>query len=273
MKKRSFLSAGTSCVGVIAGLCVAAGPAAAKVPASVAAGYHPAHQTASLGVVSPNTGGSTNAFFGGYKQADFGGLSTTETVQVPTAKCANRNDDEDVFLGVQLSPSGGNAYQGGSNDGGADVIMFCDGSSTTPTYWLEAYTAGGGDNYGAVANPGDLVQFSFSDAYGGSESATTTDLNTGGSETSTGASTGVDTELYLGVIPNLFYEQAGSVVDKAIPKFGTLKFDNAIINGRPWTTARPGVSSLEQNSDIQIKAPAVPTTSTYNLTLTEAHTL
>jgi hypothetical protein len=39
------------------------------------------------------------------------------------------------------------------------------------------------------------------------------------------------------VIPDVGYESAGSVIDKAIPGFGTLKLDDAIINGR--TRRRP----------------------------------
>ncbi|HTU29622.1 MAG TPA: G1 family glutamic endopeptidase [Solirubrobacteraceae bacterium] len=275
MHKKSFMRAGVGCLSVIAGLSAATAPALAKAaPPATGAAYRPAHAPAvSSGNLSPlTTVIPTSAYLGGYDVPDYGSVSVTSTIQLPTAKCANRNDLEDIFLGDLLVPSGGDTYQGGSNDGSANVVMYCDGSSSTPTYYLEAYTAGGGDSSGDPASPGDLVQFTFSDNHGGTDSATTTDLNTGQSETSSGASPGDDTQVYQGAIPNTYYEEDGGVVDMAIPKFTTLKFDNAIIDGRPWTVTRPAPYSLQQNSDVQIKSTAVPTKSTYDFTLTEAHT-
>jgi hypothetical protein len=275
MNKKSFARAGAGCVGVIAGLSVAVSPALAKpVPAATGAAYRPAHTPAlQAAAASPlTTAIPTSAYFGGYDVQDYGSVSVTSTVQLPTAKCANRNDLEDVFIGDLLVPSTGDAYQGGANDGSADVVTYCDGSSATPTYYLEAFTLSGGDSSGDSASPGDLVQFTLTDNYGGTDTATATDLNTGQSETSTGSSPNDDTQVYQGLIPNTWYEEEGSVVDKAIPKFTTLKFDNAIINGRLWTTARPAPYSLAQNSDVQIKSAAVPKTSTYNFSLAESHT-
>ncbi len=275
MNKKSFVRAGAGCVGVIAGLSVAVAPAGAKaIPAATSATYRPAHvPTLPAGAVSPlTTVIPTSAYLGGYEVSDTGSLSVTSTVQMPTSKCANRNDQEDIFLGDILVPSTGNAYQGGSNDAGSIIVSYCDGSSATPTNYLEAWTLNGGDQDGGTVSPGDLVQFTLTDTYGGNTTSTVTDLNTGVSMTSTGSSTNADTHIYQGAIPNVFYEGAGGVVDHDIPKFTTLKFDNAIINGRQWTTARPSPFSLQQNSDVQIKSVAVPTKSTYNFTLTETHT-
>ncbi len=275
MNRKSFVRVGAGCAGVIAGLSLATAPAFAKaIPAATSATYRSAHAPAPpAGAVSPlTTVIPTSAYLGGYEVSDTGSVSVTSTVQMPVSKCANRNDYEDIFLGDVLVPSGGDVYQGGSNDGGSIIVSYCDGSSATPTNYLEAWTLNGSDQEGGTVSPGDLVQFTVTDTYGGSATSTVTDLNTGASFTSTGSSTGADTHIYQGAIPNGFYEGAGGVVDHDIPKFSTLKFDNAIINGRQWTTARPSPFSLQQNSDVQIKSVAVPAKSTYNFTLTESHT-
>jgi hypothetical protein len=272
MNKKSFVRAGAGCVGVLAGLSVAVAPAGAKaIPAATRATYRPAHVPA-LSISPLNTVIPTSAYLGGYEVSDTGSVSVTSTVQMPTSKCANRNDYEDIFLGDMLVPSAGNGYQGGSNDAGSIIVSYCDGSSATPTNYLEAWSPAGGDQSGGTVSPGDLVQFTLSDTYGGNTTSTVTDLNTGASFTSTGASLNADTHIYQGAIPNVSFEDAGTVVDHDIPKFTTAKFDNAIINGRQWTTAHPAPFSLEQNSDVQIKSVAVPTKSTYNFTLTESHT-
>jgi hypothetical protein len=276
MNTKSFVRVGAACVGTFAGLSVAVGPAMARtVPASAGNGYRAAHSAALRSGLRPvSTTFPTSAYLGGYDVSETGGsISVTSTVQVPKAKCANLKDDEDIFLGEQLDPAAGNAYQGGSNDAAADVIVLCDGSSATPSYMPEAYTTNGGDDFGdQFSSPGDLVQFTLTDSYGGNTTATATDLNTGQSETSTGTSLGTDTQLYLGAIANVGEEQFGSTVDYDVPKFTTAKFDNALVNGTPWSTSDPQAFSLQQNSDVQIKPSAVPAKASYNFTLTESHT-
>jgi len=249
MKATPLSRVGVACAGLVAGLSVAAAPAIAKPIPNV-------------------TRPSFSQYLGGYDVADTGNLTTTSIVQVPNAKCATQKDYEHLFLGQLLVPASGATYQGGSTDATAAIAMTCIGLGPNPFFYGEAYDINGEDNYISV-HPGDRVETQVSDSYGGNTTATITDLNTGATASSTGASTGDDTQLYIGAEPDVTYEQEGSHVDDAIPRFTKVKFNDTVVNGAQWNLSNPTAYSLAQNSDIQIKTPRVPSTPTYSFRLTE----
>jgi hypothetical protein len=252
MNAKPLSRVGVACAGLAAGLSVAAAPAIARpIPNSTPPGL--------------------SQYLAGYDVADTGNLTTTSIVQVPNAKCANQKDYEHLFLGQLLTPAAGDASQGGSNDATAAIAMTCMGLGKAPFFYGEADTANGEEGYVSV-HPGDLVETQISDSYGGNTTATTTDLNDGDTATSTGASTGDDTQLYLGAVPDVGYEQEGPLVDYAIPKFTAAKFNDTVVNGSEWNLSGPTAFSLQQNSDIQLKTAPVPSAPTYSFTLTELHT-
>jgi hypothetical protein len=252
MNAKPFSRVGVACAGLAVGLSVAAAPAIAR----------PVPHSATPGI---------SQYLGGYDVPDAGSLTATSIVQVPNATCANQKDYEHLFLGQLLAPAAGDASQGGATDATSAVAMTCMGLGKAPFFYGEADAANGEEDFVSV-HPGDLVETQISDSYGGSTTATTTDLNNGETATSTGASTGDDTQLYLGAVPDVDYEQQGSVVDNAIPRFTAAKFNDTVVNGSPWNVSGPTAFSLQQNSDIQIKTAPVPTAPTYSFTLTERHT-
>lgn len=260
---------GVACAGLVAGLSVAAVPAIAKPIPNQATPSPDAHPS----VVRPSNAATPgfSQYLGGYDVQDTGNLTATSIVQVPNAKCANQKDYEHLFLGQLLVPASGAAYQGGSTDATAAVAMTCMGLGSAPFFYGQAYDTNGEDNYVSV-HPGDLVETQVSDSYGGNTTATITDLNSGETASSTGASTGNDTQLYLGAEPDVTYEQQGPLVDYVIPRFTPVKFNDTVINGNEWSLSGPTAYSLEQNSDIQIKTASVPSAPTYSFTLTEKHT-
>jgi len=260
---------GAACAGLAAGLSVAAAPAIATPMTNSAKPRGHAHPSVIRRSDAAAPGFSQ--YLGGYDVQDTGNLTTTSVVQVPNAKCANQKDDEELLLGQLLAPAAGDASQGGSTDAAAAVVITCAGMGKAPFFYGEAYDSNGEEDYVSV-HPGDLVETQITDGYGGNTAATTTDLNDGQTATSTGPSTGNDTQLYLGAAPDLAYEQQGSVVDHAIPRFTTVKFNDTVVNGTEWNVSGPTAYSLEQNGDVQIKTASVPSTPTYSFTLTERHT-
>lgn len=269
MNAKPLSRVGAVCAGLAAGLSVAAAPAIATPVLSSAKPRDHAHPSVVRRSDAATPG--VSQYLGGYDVQDTGTLSTTSIVQVPNARCASQKDYERLLLGQLLAPAAGDGSQGGSTDAAAAVLITCTGMGKAPFFYGEAYAPDGGEYYVSV-HPGDLVETQISDAYGGNTTATTTDLNEGQSAASTGPSTGNDTQLYLGAEPDVADERQGPLVDYAIPRFTTIKFNDTVINATEWNVSGPTAYSLTQNSDIQIQTASVPSTPTYSFTLTERHT-
>jgi hypothetical protein len=124
---RKVLRLGVAGASLAAALGLAAAPAMAHVGFWATAGRGQ-HVSSVLRPGPLNASGfATNPYVGGYVGSPSEGLASIgSTFKVPNPiACASSTDYEDVFFGQFLTPASGDAYQGGSNSGGADVIAYC----------------------------------------------------------------------------------------------------------------------------------------------------
>jgi hypothetical protein len=262
---------GAGCAGVLAGLALAATPALAHSRARHS--FEPRGVAGADGVLHAKvvSDAASSAYFGGYDVVPALGISSDgSTFKMPTFKCKDASVYQLDGLGEWVNNADGDFYQaGGDTDAFAVASIFCNFG--VPTYGIAAYTAGGGEfDPTTDVNPGDLIQTRVEELPSGDAVANVTDLTTGQSANSEGASLGDETQVYEGLVPDVLDETLQS--SNSIPKFKSVMFTRSQVGSVPLAQVGPTATDLAQNGPVMVAPSAIAAKTPGRFTITEEST-
>lgn len=282
---RSIRRVGAGCAGVLVGLAIGVTPAVADSPVSarltpsgaprgVPALPATAGATA-LPATAVATGQSTVAaqseYLGGYDVIPPEGVSSDgATFTMPTIKCPDTAVRQLDALGEAINNAAGDFYQqGGDTDALSAGLLFCDYGEAE--YGIDALANGGGEfsDYTDVS-PGDRIQTRVEELASGDALATTTDLTTGQSVSSEGASLGDESQIYEGLIPDVADESAQN--DFSIVKFKSVTLSRSQVGGVPLAQTDPTATDLNQSGTVMVAAGKIAARTPGRFILTEKST-
>jgi hypothetical protein len=264
---RSITRLGAGCAGVLAGLALAAAPALAD--SSAPPSYQPAGPLSMpTRPAAVTNAGVQSAFFGGYDVVPSEGISSAgSTFKLPKFTCPVVGVDQLDGFGEWVNNAAGDLYQdGGATDAYAVGSIVCNFG--VPGYEINASTAGGKESDQSVdVNQGDLIQTRVEELPSGDALATVTDLTSGQQVSSEGPSTADESQIYEGIVPDVFNEQFQNSL--TIPKFKTVAFSRSQIGGLHLAQVDPTATALDQDGPVMVKPSAVTAAHPGAFTLTE----
>lgn len=234
---------------IATGLVAGAALAAFAVPASAGAATGPtvrhSASPATAGgtshrLVKPNAAGNDEFLAGWYTFTTGGLASASTTFRVPAISCPS-SDLQDLGFGVFGIQTGAPDLSAQSQ---ANAQVDC--TSGSATYYISAFTFGGGNDF-VAASPGDLVVASLYEN-GTTTVATVHDLTSHVTVTSSGTSS-FDSQVNTGAY-NYFYPGT-------IPTFGKVKFTKSQVNGDYLKYSGPTQLNMKGASSVQIGAGAL----------------
>lgn len=272
---RSMRRVGAGCAGVLAGLALAATPALASPSAPGTMTPRGTTRALPAGPVLAATAQPNifvaSQFFGGYDVAPPEGISSDgSTFKMPTFKCPDAGVFQLDVLGETINNANGDFYQpNGDTDALSGALLFCDYG--TPSYSIDALTAGGGEFTSATnINPGDRIQTRVEELASGNALATTTDQTTGQTVASEGPSLGDAAQIYEGLIPDAEDESIQS--NYSIVKFKSVLFTRSQVGSLPLLQVNPTATALVQNGPVMVAPSAIAAKTPGRFTLTEKST-
>jgi hypothetical protein len=272
---RSMRRVGAGCAGVLAGLAVAATPALANSSAPGTMAPRGTTRALPAGPSLPATAQPNilvaSQFFGGYDVAPPEGISSDgSTFKMPTFKCPDTGVFQADVLGEAINNANGDFYQpNGDTDALSGALLFC--AYGTPSYSIDALTAGGGEFTSATdINPGDRIQTRVEELASGNALATTTDQTTGQTVASEGQSLGDAAQIYEGLIPDAENEAIQS--NYSIVKFKSVLFTRSQVGSLPLLQVNPTATALVQNGPVMVAPSAIAAKTPGRFTLTEKST-
>ena len=264
---RSIARLGAGCAGVLAGLALAATPALAD--ASTPSSYQPGGPLSMpMRPAAVTSVAVQSAYFGGYDVAPSEGISSAgSTFRLPKFSCPVAGVLQRDGFGEWINNAAGDVYQpGGDTDAYAVGSIVC--SYGVPGYEINAATAGGKESDQTVdINQGDLIQTRVVELPSGDALATVTDLTSGQQVSSEGPSTGDESQIYEGIVPDVFNELFQDSL--TIPKFKTVDFSRSQIGGLHLSQVNPTATALDQNGQVMVKPSAITASRPGAFTLTE----
>jgi Peptidase A4 family len=264
---RSITRLGAGCAGILVGLALAAAPALADsstLPSFKSGGplSMPTRTAAATSAVVQS------AYFGGYDVVPSEGISSAgSTFKLPKFSCPAAGVLQLDGFGEWINNATGDLYQdGGDTDAYAVGSIVCNYG--VPGYEINASTAGGKEADQTVdVNQGDLIQTRVEELPSGDALATVTDLTTGQQVSSEGPSTGDESQIYEGIVPDVYNELFQDSL--TIPKFKTVAFSRSQVGGLHLSQLNPTATALDQDGPVMVKPSAIVAGHLGAFTLTE----